>query len=65
MHSLYFIAYAAMATVVVAVVAQAQYSRMKNEGTPMNFGFLKAIGALAAFMWAAAGVTSIAYAYTA
>lgn len=65
MHALYFIAYAAMATIVGIVIAQAQYSRMKTEGTPMNFGFLKAIGALAAFMWTAAGVTSIAYAYAA
>ena len=54
-----------MATVVGIVVAQAQYSRMKTEGTPMNFGFLKAVSALAALMWAAAGVTSIAYAYAA
>lgn len=65
MHALYFIGYAAMATVVSMVIAQAQYSRMKTEGTPMNFGFLKAVAAFALFMWTAAGVTSIAYSYAA
>ena len=62
MHALYFIGYAVMATIAGLVIAQAQYSRQKTEGTPMNFGFLKAIAALSVFMWAAAGVTSIAYA---
>lgn len=60
-HALYFIAYAVMATVTGLVIAQAQYSRMKTEGTPMNLGFLKATGAVAAFMWAAAGITNVAY----
>ena len=62
MQALYFMGYAFMATVAVMVIAQAQYSRQKTEGTPMNFGFLKAVGAVALFMWAAAGVTSLAYA---
>ncbi len=61
MHALYFIGYAVMATVAGLIIAQAQYSRMKKEGTPMSFGFLKAVAAVAVFMWAAAGVTSIAY----
>jgi len=63
MHALYFIGYAAMATFATLVIAQAQYSRMKTEGTPMSFGFLKAAGGVAVFMWTAAGITSIAYGY--
>lgn len=62
MHSLYFIGYAVMATIASVIIAQAQYSRMKTEGTPMNLGFLKVIGGIALFMWAAAGLTSLAYA---
>jgi hypothetical protein len=65
MHSIYFIGYAVMATVAGLIIAQAQYSRMKSEGTPMSFGFLKAIGGIALFMWTAAGLTSVAYAYAA
>lgn len=61
MHALYFIGYATMASVAGMVVAQAQYSRKKNEGTPMSFGFLKAISIVAVFMWTAAGVTTVAY----
>lgn len=61
MHALYFLGYAVMATVAGMVIAQAQYSRMKTEGTPMRFGFLKAATAVALFMWTAAGVTSLAY----
>jgi hypothetical protein len=61
MHALYFLGYAVMATVAGMVIAQAQYSRMKTEGTPMSFGFLKAAAGIALFMWTAAGVTSIAY----
>ena len=62
MHALYFMGYAAMATVAAVIIAQAQYSRMKAEGTPMNFGFLKFVSAVAAFMWTAAGITTLAYA---
>ena len=61
MHALYFLAYAVMATAAGLVIAQAQYSRKKTEGTPMNFGILKAVAALSLFMWAAAGVTTVAY----
>lgn len=62
MHALYFLGYAVMATIAGLVIAQAQYSRKKQEGTPVNFGILKAVGALSIFMWLAAGVTSVAYA---
>ena len=65
MHALYFIGYAVMATVAGLIIAQAQYSRMKTEGTPMNLSFLKAIGGIALFMWTAAGLTSVAYSYAA
>lgn len=61
MHALYFLGYAVMATIAGLVIAQAQYSRMKTEGTPMRFGFLKAAAGVALFMWTAAGVTSVAY----
>lgn len=61
MHALYFVAYASMASIAGAVVAQAQYSRKKSEGTPVNIGLLKAVSAVAVFMWTAAGVTSVAY----
>lgn len=62
MHSIYFLGYAVMATLAGVIIAQAQYSRMKTEGTPMSFGVLKVISGIAVLMWAAAGVTSIAYA---
>lgn len=62
MHALYFIGYAVMATIAGLIVAQAQYSRKKTEGTPINFNILKAIGAVALFMWTAAGLTQVAYA---
>jgi len=61
MHALYFLGYAVMATVAGLVIAQAQYSRKKNEGIPMSLGFLKAVSMVAVFMWAAAGVTTVAY----
>ena len=50
MHALYFLGYAVMATIAGLIVAQAQYSRKKTEGTPVNFGILKAIGIVALFM---------------
>lgn len=62
MHALYFLGYAVMATIAGMVIAQAQYSRQKTEGTPVNFGLIKAVSALSVFMWVAAGVTSVAYA---
>jgi len=65
MHALYFIGYALLATLAVVVIAIAQYNRKKAEGTPMSYGILKALGGLALFMWTAAGLTSIAYTYTA
>lgn len=65
MHSIYFLGYAVMATIAGLIIAQAQYSRMKTEGTPMNFGFLKVVSGIALFMWTAAGLTSVAYSYAA
>mgnify|MGYP000188452498 CR=1 FL=1 len=62
MHALYFLGYAFMATTAAIIIAQAQYSRKKNEGTPINLGFFKAAAAVAMFMWTAAGVTTVAYA---
>lgn len=62
MHALYFLGYALMATIAALVIAQAQYSRKKTEGTPISWGFLKASAAVAMFMWTAAGVTTVAYA---
>jgi len=64
MHALYFVGYAVLATGAFLVIAKAQYHRKKTEGTPVNFGILKVIAALALFMWTAAGATSVAYAYT-
>lgn len=61
MHALYFVGYAFMATFAVMIIAQAQYSRKKTEGTPINFGIMKALGSIAFFMWTAAGVTTVAY----
>lgn len=62
MHAIYFIGYAVMATFAGLIIAQAQYSRMKTEGTPMKLGFLKVVGGIALFMWTAAGLTSLIYA---
>lgn len=63
MHSLYFIAYAAIASFAGLVIVHAQYKRMTNEGTPMSFGFLKVVGTIALVMWVAAGITSLSYTY--
>lgn len=65
MAALYFISYALIATIIALVIAYAQYIRMKRENVPMNLGFLKVVTAIALTMWAAAGVTSISYAYAA
>ena len=61
MAALYFISYALIATVAAMVIAYAQYTRMKNEGTPMNFKILKVVGGSGLAMWACAGLTQIAY----
>lgn len=61
MEAMYFIIYAAIATVAGAVIAQAQYARMKAEGTPINLKLLKVVGGLAAVLWAAAGLTEVLY----
>lgn len=63
MAALYFVSYALIATIAALVIAQAQFARKKNEGTPVNFTLLKAVGGSAAFMWAAAGLTTVAYSY--
>lgn len=62
MAAMYFISYALIATIAVLVIAQAQYARLKNEGTPVNFKLIKAVGASAAVMWSAAGLTQVVYA---
>ncbi|MDH5188469.1 MAG: hypothetical protein OEW37_05875 [Rhodospirillaceae bacterium] len=63
MHSLYFIAYAIMASFAGLIIVHAQYTRMRAEGTPMSFGFVKVVAAIAIAMWVAAGVTSLTYSY--
>jgi len=65
MRSLYFIGYACILTVSCLTVAFAQYNRLNEEGTPINFSLLKVIGGIALFMWMAAGMTALIYAYTA
>ena len=62
MHSLYFVGYAAMATVSGLVIAWAQYMRQKNEGIAINYTVLKVIFAVALAMWAGAALSSAAYA---
>lgn len=62
MAAMYFISYALIATIAVLVIAQAQYDRLKTEGTPVNFTLIKAVGASAAVMWSAAGLTQVIYA---
>lgn len=61
MAALYFICYALIATIAAGVIAYAQYTRMKAEGTPMNFTVLKVVGGSGLAMWACAGLTQIAY----
>lgn len=61
MHALYFVSYALIATVAAGVIAYAQFARMKNEGTPMNFTVLKVVGSTGMVMWACAALTEIAY----
>lgn len=60
MATIYFLSYALIATVAGLVIAWAQYSRMKNEGVPMNFKILKAVTGTAVAMYAGAALTSVA-----
>lgn len=61
MAALYFVCYALIATVAAIVIGYAQYTRMKNEGTPMNCKILKVTAASGLIMWACAGATEVAY----
>ena len=61
MAALYFISYALIATIAAAVIAYAQYTRMKAEGTPMNFTVLKVTAGSGLVMWVCAAMTEVAY----
>lgn len=61
-HSLYFLSYAVLATIVGIVALSAQYTRYKNEGTPFNATLLRLIGGFAMSMWAGVAVTEYVYA---
>lgn len=61
MKALYFVSYAVMATVAAIIIGWAQYSRKKNEGTPLNLNVLKALSGIAIAMWIGAGVSAFAY----
>ncbi len=61
-HSLYFLSYAVLATIVGIVAIFAQYTRYKNEGTPFNTTLLRVIGAFAMSMWTGVAVTEYVYA---
>ena len=60
-HGIYFISYAAMATVALVLVALAQYKRKKSENIPINMNVLKIIGGIAMAMWTSAALTSASY----
>ena len=60
-HGIYFISYAAMATIAFVIVAMAQYKRKKSEGIPINFNILKIAGGIAIAMWTGAALTSATY----
>lgn len=60
-HGIYFISYAAMATVAFVLVALAQYKRKKSENIPINMNVLKIIGGIAMAMWTSAALTSATY----
>lgn len=61
MAAIYFLSYALIATLVGLVMAWAQYSRMKDEGIPMNTKVLKAVSGTALAMYAGAALTGLAY----
>lgn len=62
MAAMYFLSYALIATVAGLVIAQAQYARLKNEGTPVNKTLINVVAGIAMAMWIAAGATNVAYA---
>ena len=63
-HGLYFVGYAAMATISGIIIAWAQYSRKKAEGIPINYTVLKVVFGVALAMWAGAAMANFAYMQT-
>lgn len=61
MSSLYFVAYALIATVGGIVIAQAQYARKQSEGKPINYTALKIAFGFALLMWTGAALDTIYY----
>lgn len=61
MSSLYFAAYALIATIVGIVAAQAQYTRKQREGKPINYTVLKVIFGSALAMWTGAALAAVYY----
>lgn len=60
-RALYFLSYAAIATIGGLVATWGMYNRQKNEGIPMNFNVLKFIYGIAAAMWAGVAFANVAY----
>jgi len=61
MSSLYFVAYALIATLAGTVIAQAQYARKQNEGKPINYTVLKVVFGFALLMWTGAALSAVFY----
>lgn len=63
-RALYFLSYAAIATLGGIIAVVAMYNRQKNEGVPMNFTILKFIFGFAAAMWVGVAFANAAYSLT-
>ena len=60
-QALYFLSYAAIATIGAVITTLAMYSRQKSEGAPMNFNVLKVIYGFAIAMWVGVAFANVAY----
>ncbi|MBL4693657.1 MAG: hypothetical protein JKY92_10060 [Magnetovibrio sp.] len=60
-HSMYFIGYGTTLGLSGLLAYYAMKVRLKNEGTPISYGFLKVIFSASAVMWAGVGVSYAVY----
>ena len=60
-HSLYFLIYAVLATIVVVFMAWGYIHQNRKDGSPINYTLLEAVFALAMAMWTGVAATEAAY----
>ena len=60
-HSLYFLIYAVLATIVVVFMAWGYISQNRKNGAPINYTLLEAVFAVAIAMWTGVAATEAVY----